>query len=86
MNTLIWFLCFNFSHVSDMFAVCDDTCKEVIADPANELLVCTISGRCFDRLLSPAEMEPDAVRNIFIAYIFMLEIDGNKLSLSRNKT
>ncbi|KAI3453909.1 hypothetical protein Pfo_010572 [Paulownia fortunei] len=40
--------------------VCDDTCKEVIMDPTNELLVCTISGRCFDRLLSPAEMEPDA--------------------------
>ncbi|KAK6129819.1 hypothetical protein DH2020_036405 [Rehmannia glutinosa] len=40
--------------------VCDDTCKEVIMDPSNELLVCTISGRCFDRLLSPAEMEPDA--------------------------
>ncbi|GFP79381.1 F-box protein skip31 [Phtheirospermum japonicum] len=40
--------------------VCDDTCKEVVMDPTNELLVCTISGRCFDRLLSPAEMEPDA--------------------------
>ncbi|KAH9607515.1 hypothetical protein KSS87_017445 [Heliosperma pusillum] len=35
--------------------VCDDTCKEVISDPVNELLVCTISGRCFDRLLSPCE-------------------------------
>ncbi|XP_057963784.1 F-box protein SKIP31 isoform X2 [Malania oleifera] len=40
--------------------VCDDTCREVILDPTNELLVCTISGHCFDRLLSPAEMEPDA--------------------------
>ncbi|XP_061341750.1 F-box protein SKIP31 isoform X2 [Gastrolobium bilobum] len=40
--------------------VCDDTCREVIMDPTNELLVCTISGHCFDRLLSPAEMEPDA--------------------------
>ncbi|XP_021744740.1 F-box protein SKIP31-like isoform X1 [Chenopodium quinoa] len=39
--------------------VCDDTCKEAIADPANELLVCTISGRCFDRLLSPSEVEGD---------------------------
>lgn len=39
--------------------VCDDTCKEVVLDPSNELLVCTISGHCFDRLLSPAEMEPD---------------------------
>ncbi|KAK4422441.1 F-box protein SKIP31 [Sesamum alatum] len=40
--------------------VCDDTCKEVITDPTNELLVCTISGRCFDILLSPAEMDHDA--------------------------
>ncbi|KAK9276232.1 hypothetical protein L1049_005763 [Liquidambar formosana] len=40
--------------------VCDDTCREVVLDPTNELLVCTISGHCFDRLLSPAEMEPDA--------------------------
>lgn len=47
-----------------LFVVCDDTCKEVIMDPTNELLVCTISGRCFDRLLSPAEMEPDAVRHV----------------------
>uniref|UniRef100_A0A5B7AWA3 Putative F-box protein SKIP31-like isoform X1 n=1 Tax=Davidia involucrata TaxID=16924 RepID=A0A5B7AWA3_DAVIN len=39
--------------------VCDDTCREVVLDPTNELLVCTISGHCFDRLLSPAEMEPD---------------------------
>ncbi|KAE9596847.1 hypothetical protein Lal_00007528 [Lupinus albus] len=40
--------------------VCDDTCREVIMDPTNELLVCTISGHCFDRLLSVSEMEPDA--------------------------
>ncbi|KAK8609553.1 hypothetical protein V6N13_061999 [Hibiscus sabdariffa] len=37
--------------------VCDDTCREVILDPNSELLVCTISGHCFDRLLSPSEME-----------------------------
>ncbi|MED6182395.1 hypothetical protein PIB30_028139 [Stylosanthes scabra] len=41
--------------------VCDDTCREVIMDPTNELLVCTISGHCFDRFLSPSEMEPDTV-------------------------
>ncbi|KAJ6700462.1 F-BOX ONLY PROTEIN 3 [Salix koriyanagi] len=39
--------------------VCDDTCREVIMDPTNELLVCTISGHCFDRWLLPSEMEPD---------------------------
>ena len=41
--------------------MCDDTCRDTVMDPTNELLVCTISGRCFDRLLSPAEMEPDIV-------------------------
>lgn len=40
--------------------VCDDTCREVVLDPTNGLLVCTISGHCFDSmLLSPDEMEPD---------------------------
>ncbi|KAF2302748.1 hypothetical protein GH714_004053 [Hevea brasiliensis] len=38
--------------------VCDDTCREVVINPVNELLVCTISGLCFDRLVSPDEMEP----------------------------
>lgn len=52
-------------HVSS-FSVCDDTCRDTIMDPTNELLVCTISGRCFDRLLSPAEMEPDIVSPNFI--------------------
>lgn len=40
--------------------VCDDTCREVILDPTNELYVCTISGHCFDRLLSPSEIDLDA--------------------------
>ncbi|CAI0410176.1 unnamed protein product [Linum tenue] len=39
--------------------VCDETCREVITDPSNELLVCTISGRCSDMLLLPSEMEPE---------------------------
>ncbi|XLT43656.1 hypothetical protein HN873_036260 [Arachis hypogaea] len=37
--------------------VCDDTCRKVIMDPTNELLVYKISGHCFDRFLSPFEME-----------------------------
>lgn len=49
------FVCEKTGHVH----VCDDTCREVILDPANELLVCTISGHCFDRLLSPSEIEMD---------------------------
>ncbi|XP_010275143.1 PREDICTED: F-box protein SKIP31-like isoform X2 [Nelumbo nucifera] len=40
--------------------VCDDTCREVVLDASSGLLVCTISGHCFDRMLSPSEMEPDA--------------------------
>ncbi|KAG5589234.1 hypothetical protein H5410_039748 [Solanum commersonii] len=40
--------------------VCDDACREVVLDPTNGLLLCTISGHCFDSmLLSPDEMEPD---------------------------
>ncbi|KAL3693366.1 hypothetical protein R1sor_007017 [Riccia sorocarpa] len=31
--------------------VCDDTCRETVLDPSNDLLVCTVSGRCFDRWL-----------------------------------
>lgn len=36
-------------------AVCDDTCREIVLDQASGLLVCTISGHCFDRWLSPEE-------------------------------
>ncbi|XP_071705474.1 F-box protein SKIP31-like [Rutidosis leptorrhynchoides] len=49
------FVCENTGYVH----VCDDTCKEVVLDPDNELLVCTISGHCFDRLLSPSETGGD---------------------------
>ncbi|CAN0880270.1 F-box protein SKIP31 [Linum grandiflorum] len=38
--------------------VCDETCRENITDPTNELMVCTVSGRCSDILL-PTEMEPE---------------------------
>lgn len=44
--------------------VCDETCKEIIPDPQNELLVCTISGRCFDRLLSLSETEGDGEQEL----------------------
>ncbi|XP_050235178.1 F-box protein SKIP31 isoform X2 [Mercurialis annua] len=43
--------------------VCGDTCRDVIINPVNELLVCTVSGRCFDRLLSPSEMGPEAAES-----------------------
>lgn len=57
----------SFYRIADVFVcektgnvhVCDDTCREVVTDPLNELLVCTISGRCFDRLLSQSEIESD---------------------------
>ncbi|KAL8101715.1 hypothetical protein AgCh_033562 [Apium graveolens] len=35
--------------------VCDDTCKDASADLTNGLLVCTISGHCFERLMSPTD-------------------------------
>ncbi|KAB2634807.1 ABC transporter E family member 2 [Pyrus ussuriensis x Pyrus communis] len=50
------FVCENTGQVH----VCDDNCREVVMDPTNELWVCTISGHCFDRLLSPEETESDA--------------------------
>lgn len=37
--------------------VCDDTCREIVLDASSGLLVCTVSGRCFDRWLSPLEEE-----------------------------
>ncbi|PKI76522.1 hypothetical protein CRG98_003073 [Punica granatum] len=49
----------SYNRIGDVYVLCDETCRELVMDPANELLVCTISGHCFDRLLSPAEMEPD---------------------------
>ncbi|KAG4386630.1 hypothetical protein AAZX31_11G088900 [Glycine max] len=58
----------SYYHIGDVFIcektgqvhVCDDTCRELVMDPTNGLLVCTISGHCLDRLLSPSEeMEPD---------------------------
>ncbi|KAG0459314.1 hypothetical protein HPP92_022442 [Vanilla planifolia] len=35
--------------------VCDDTCRELVWDQTSGLLVCTISGQCFERWLSPEE-------------------------------
>lgn len=58
--------CFKFLVVS---AVCDDTCREAILDPINEFLVCSISGHCFDKLLSPAEMDPDPVSKSFFFFL-----------------
>lgn len=64
--------------------VCDDACKEVVMDPADELLVCTISGRCFDSLLSPAEAEFDAVRYLspLTCIIFNFKICMNACEIS----
>lgn len=63
------------------FPVCDDTCREVVMDPTNELLVCTISGHCFDRLISTAEMEQDAVcLNFFYLLCFVFVISHETFS------
>lgn len=55
----------SYSQIGDVFLcektgrahVCDDACRETVLDPSNDLLVCTISGRCFDRWLSAEEEE-----------------------------
>lgn len=57
----------SFYRIGDVFVcektgnvhVCDDTCREVVTDPSNELLVCTISGHCFDMLLPQSEIDPE---------------------------
>lgn len=64
MKKCIYVLCIKFgancSILWAVYAVCDDTCREVVMDTANDIVVCTISGHCFDRLLVLDE-EPDAV-------------------------
>lgn len=39
--------------------VCDDTCREMAMDAKDGIMVCKISGRCFEMLMSPDELEPD---------------------------
>lgn len=46
--------------------VCDDTCREVILDPNDLLMVCKISGRCFENLMAQAETESDSVSISFL--------------------
>jgi hypothetical protein len=38
-----------------LFSVCDDACREFVLDQSSGLLVCTISGHCFERFLSPGD-------------------------------
>lgn len=53
----------SYSQIGDVFLcektgrvhVCDDTCREVVLDQSSGLMVCTVSGQCFDRWLSPEE-------------------------------
>ncbi|WOL13204.1 F-box protein SKIP31 isoform X3 [Canna indica] len=60
----------SYSQIGDVFIcektgrvhVCDDTCREVVLDHSSGILVCTISGHCFDRLLTPEE-ESDTLEN-----------------------
>lgn len=63
----LWSLLVNFFMF--YFPVCDDACREIVMDPTDEILVCKISGHCFDRLLSAAEMEPDTVSINFLYLI-----------------
>ncbi|GLJ43330.1 hypothetical protein SUGI_0899990 [Cryptomeria japonica] len=50
-----FFLCENTGCVH----VCDHTCQETVYDTSNQLLVCTISGRCSQQWISTSEEEVD---------------------------
>lgn len=49
-----------------MLSVCDDTCREMAVDAKDGIMVCKISGRCFEMLMSPDELEPDPVSRNFL--------------------
>jgi hypothetical protein len=36
-----------------LLSVCDDACREFVLDQSSGLLLCTISGHCFERWLCP---------------------------------
>ncbi|CAI5954757.1 unnamed protein product [Closterium sp. NIES-65] len=40
---------------SPTLVLCDDNCAELLEDAESQMLVCAISGRCVDRMLSPQE-------------------------------
>lgn len=42
-------------------AVCGDNCGATVVDPQTELLVCAVSGRCFDRIIDEREDKGDEV-------------------------
>lgn len=47
--------------------VCDESCREQVLDPENEMLVCAISGRCFERWLSPQEEDEEEQGRLQVA-------------------
>lgn len=70
--TFPWLLVCVFVICDFFFPACDDTCRESVLDPSNGLLVCPISGHCFDRLLLPfEEEETDPVSKIISISFFM---------------
>lgn len=44
MSEMFWLL---------LLSVCDDACREFVLDQSSGLLLCTISGHCFERWLCP---------------------------------
>lgn len=36
-----------------LFSVCDEACREFVLDQSSGMLLCTISGHCFERWLCP---------------------------------
>lgn len=53
------------------FSVCDDACREFVLDQSSGLLLCTISGHCFERWLCPDDewdADDDTVSLLHIAF------------------
>lgn len=55
-----------------MLSVCDDTCREMSMDPEDGILVCKISGHCFEMLMPTYELEPDPVSRNFLYLLHLL--------------
>ncbi|XP_072994050.1 F-box protein SKIP31 isoform X2 [Typha latifolia] len=57
--------------------VCDDTCREVILDQSSGLLVCTISGHCFDSWLSPEEESDNSDAHVPTCWVTIVRTRRN---------
>lgn len=70
-----------------LLSVCDDACREFVLDQSSGLLLCTISGHCFERWLCPddewdADDTVSSLQSFFIFFFsFDVHVHGFKSSL-----